>query len=67
MLKTYNVPNISCGHCVNTIQTELKMVPGVQNVQANEQSKAVLVGVSDPSVLSKVEATLEEIGYPAAK
>lgn len=62
--KTYHVPNISCGHCTKTIERELKVVTGVQKVQAEEVSKNVIVEVTAPEVLTQVEATLTEIGYP---
>ena len=64
--KTYTVPNISCGHCVATIERELKDVDGVQSVKANEQSKAVMVEVTDDSVLPAVTGMLAEISYPAS-
>ncbi|MCB9131551.1 MAG: heavy-metal-associated domain-containing protein [Anaerolineales bacterium] len=64
--KTYTVPNISCGHCVATIERELKDVDGVQSVKANEQSKAVMVDVTSDSVLPAVTSMLAEIGYPAS-
>lgn len=64
MTKTYVVPNISCGHCTTTIERELKLVAGVERVQAEEESKHVTVDVKDAAVLSAVEAMLDEIGYP---
>ena len=63
--KTYHVPAISCGHCVNTIERELKEVAGVQSVKAEEKSKNVTVDTVDEKTLATVEATLAEIGYPA--
>ena len=63
---TYTVPNISCGHCTATIERELKDVAGVQSVKANQDSKAVLVEVTDESVLPAVTGMLAEIGYPAS-
>ncbi len=66
-VKTYSVPNISCHHCVNTIERELKDVAGVTAVKGNVSSKAVMVEVVDASRLAAVEATLVEIGYPAAQ
>ena len=66
LTKTYSVPNISCGHCVATIERELKFVDGLESVQANEASRAVMVEVTSEDVLPAVEAMLEEIGYPAA-
>lgn len=64
--KTYTVPNISCGHCVATIERELKDVDGVQSVKASEGTKAVMVEVTDDSALPGVTSMLAEIGYPAS-
>ncbi len=64
--KTYTVNNISCGHCTATIERELKVVDGVQSVKADQATKQVTVEVKDQAVLSTVEATLQEIGYPAS-
>ena len=63
--KTYTVPAISCGHCVATIERELKMVDGVQSVKAEQVTKRVTVQVADDNLLPEVERTLVEIGYPA--
>ena len=65
--KIYEVPNISCGHCVATIERELDVVSGVTAVKADLDSKHVTVLYDDQAVLSEVERVLEEIGYPAAK
>jgi copper chaperone len=64
--KTYSVPGISCGHCVMTIERELKYVDGLQSVKADKDSRAVRVEVESDDVLAAVEAMLTEIGYPAA-
>ena len=65
--KTVSVPNIACGHCVNTIERELSELDGVQGVSANQESRTVAVqwdaGVTD---WPEVEALLDEIGFPAA-
>ena len=63
--KTYHVPNISCGHCTATIERELKFVDGVEQVNADQSSKDVVVNVRNEDVLRQVEAMLTEIGYPA--
>ena len=33
--KTFSIPNISCGHCVKTIQRELLEIPGVTGVEGD--------------------------------
>jgi copper chaperone len=63
--KTYNVPGISCGHCVATIERELKQLEGVLSVKAEQEPKRVTVEVADDKTLPEVEQTLVEIGYPA--
>ncbi len=64
--KTYNVPDISCGHCTATIERELKLVDGLDSVKAELDTKQVTVEVENDGVLAEVEKMLEEIGYPAA-
>ncbi len=51
--KTYSVPDISCGHCVMTIERELKYVDGLQSVKADQDTKAVRVEVESDNVLSQ--------------
>ena len=64
--KTVVVPNISCGHCTHTIESELAEVAGVQSVQADQESKKVTVSFDAPATWEKIVATLEEIDYPPA-
>jgi copper chaperone CopZ len=64
--KTVVVPNISCGHCTHTIESELADVAGVQSVKAEQESKKVTVNFDSPATWDKIVATLEEINYPPA-
>lgn len=64
---TYNVPNISCGHCVHTIQMELGDLIGVSNVQASQATRQVTVEFDPPATEEQIEATLVEINYPPVK
>lgn len=61
------VPNISCDHCVHTIQTELRDLEGIQRVDADRDSKVVTVEFDPPATREKIEALLAEIEYPAEK
>jgi len=63
---TYSVPNISCGHCVHTIQTELADMAGVKKVRANEATKMVDIEFEAPATEAKIKAALAEIDYPVA-
>ena len=63
---TYSIPNISCGHCVHTIQTELSDVAGVKAVNANQETKQVEIVFDAPASEEKIKALLVLIDYPAA-
>jgi copper chaperone CopZ len=65
--KVFSVPNISCHHCVHTIQNELGDLDGVRKVQADEATRKVTVTWDAPASLEKILATLKEINYPAAE
>jgi copper chaperone len=62
---TFNVPSISCGHCVRTIRTALGEVEGVQQVAVDIDTKQVEV-IYDPATVSEAQmkATLAEADYP---
>ncbi len=62
---TYSIPNISCGHCVHTIKTELSELPGVSAVEASAQSKTATITFEAPATEAKIKALLAEINYPA--
>jgi copper chaperone len=64
--KTFSIPNISCGHCVMTIQKELGEIEGVSKVKGDPTTKRITVEWSGPATLKQIRATLKEINYPAA-
>ena len=64
---TLKVPNISCMHCVRTIQTEIGALTGVKSVEARADTKEVKVAFDAPLTQAQIEATLAEIDYPAAR
>ena len=63
---TLSVPNISCGHCVSAIESELSEMSGVSSVKADAESKTVTVAFDAPATLEGIRETLTEINYPAA-
>lgn len=61
---TVKAPAISCGHCVHTIESEVSELAGVKNVKAEQNTKLVTIAFDDPATKEKIEALMEEIGYP---
>ena len=63
---TYSIPNISCNHCVHTIQNEVSELSGVQSVVADAGNKKATIVFDAPATEMQIKALLAEINYPVA-
>lgn len=63
----YSIPNISCGHCVHTIQMEVGELAGVESVMANQESKQATITFGAPATEDQIKTLLAEINYPVAE
>ncbi len=62
--ETFYAENIRCGGCVNTIQSELNKIPGVQGVAVSVPEKKISVmGIGIRRDL--ITKALSKMGYPA--
>ena len=62
--ETFNIPNISCGHCVMAVKNELNELAGIVNVEGDPQTKNVTVKYDEPANSDSIKAKLQEINYP---
>jgi len=62
MDKKFTVPEISCGHCKETIEKALD-IDGVSNVMVDIDKKAVSLSISDSIEMTTVASLLDEQGY----
>lgn len=62
---TYEIPNISCNHCVHTVQMEVGEIEGVDSVEAVADTKKATITFDDPATEEGIKALLAEINYPA--
>lgn len=60
----YSVPNISCGHCVHTIQMEVSEMEGVQSVKADQETRVVEISFEAPASEDAIKSLMDEINYP---
>jgi len=65
--KTFTVPNISCGHCTHTVETEVGELAGVMRVKAEQDTKQVTVEWAEPASWESIKSLLVEINYPPAE
>lgn len=63
---TYSIPNISCGHCVHTVKSEVSELPGVLSVDAELTTKQATITFEPPATEEKIKSLLQVINYPAA-
>ncbi len=64
--KTFNVPNISCHHCVAAIKTEVSGIKGVRNVSGDPAKKQVTIQWDAPATEEEIKKAMAEINYPPA-
>jgi copper chaperone CopZ len=65
---TLEAPDISCGHCIMSIEKAVTKLPGVKFVSGDPDTKQVTIEY-DPSAtqLAQIEGAMEEEGYPVKK
>ncbi|MER7006852.1 cation transporter [Dactylosporangium sp. NPDC000555] len=64
--QTYAVTGMTCGHCVQSVSSELGKLDGVQNVQVDLASGAVTVTSQALLDDAAVRAAVDEAGYQVA-
>jgi len=63
-----SVPDVSCEHCVKTINTSLGKISGIENVTTDIPTKTVHVRYNPDLVsMREIENTLDEEGYTIDK
>jgi len=63
LTRTYSVPDISCDHCKNAIETGVGPVDGVESVVVDVSAKTVAVTGGDDAA---IVAAIDEAGYDIA-
>ena len=59
----FTVPEISCGHCKETIESTINSLENVATVNVDIEQKSVMVKSSSDLDFSLVSNMLEEQGY----
>jgi copper ion binding protein len=60
---TYTVAGMTCGHCVNSVSTEVGQLPGVTDVRVDLATGQVTVTSEQVLADDAVRAAVEEAGY----
>jgi copper chaperone len=60
---TIGVDGMTCGHCVNAVQTEVGKLDGVTDVQVDLSSGQVTIVADREPSAEELQAAVEEAGY----
>ena len=63
MQTIYTVSGMTCGHCVSSVQSEVRQLPGVTDVQVDLVAGAVTVTSEQPVDDAAIRAAVDEAGY----
>ncbi len=62
--KTFNVPDMSCGHCKAAVEGELNKLSGVEKANADVGRGTVEVSYEEGTVTTEdLKGAIEEAGY----
>lgn len=64
---TLEAPDISCDHCIGSIEKAVTKLPGVRFLSGDPQKKAVNIDYDpDQASVEEIAAAMEEEGYPVS-
>ncbi len=66
MNEVLKVEGMSCGHCVNSIESSVGELEGVSSVKVDLASNQVTVQYDNAETLKKIKETIEDQGYEVA-
>jgi copper chaperone CopZ len=61
------IPTIHCRHCVQTIESEISVMPGVVSVRADLAKKEVEIEWTPEQNWQNISSMLKELNYPPQK
>lgn len=66
MTRALSVPDMSCGHCKETVEKALLAVDGVERASVDLEAKTVAVDHSDSVSEDVLRSAVTEAGYSVA-
>ena len=64
---TYSVTGMTCGHCVNSVSSEVGAIDGVTNVAVDLAAGTVTVTSGSPIDVDAIAKAVDEAGYQLVK
>jgi copper ion binding protein len=66
VIRTYNVPDVSCDHCVAAINRELSQIDGVSKIDVDLEAKRVKIEADESVSDERIIEGIYEAGFDVA-
>lgn len=63
----YQVTGMSCGHCEQSVRSEISAIAGVTNIEVSASTGRLVVSSDAPLNDAEVFAAVDEAGYSAVR
>jgi len=64
MKKSFEIQNLKCGGCANTIRKNVAQIEGIQQIEIDVEQHLVQFEAVDEAQANQVKEVLLKIGYP---
>jgi copper chaperone CopZ len=63
-MKTFEIVNLKCGGCVNTVKKGLLSIDGITSVEVDLDASIVTIPSDNEEIIAQAKAKLSKMGYP---
>jgi copper chaperone CopZ len=63
-MKTFDIVNLKCGGCVNTVKKGILSIDGIEKVEVDLEASKVIISTDNTKLINQVKVKLSKMGYP---
>ncbi len=63
-MKTFEIVNLKCGGCVNTVKKGVLSIEGINEVDIDLENSKITIPTDNDQLIDIVKAKLSKMGYP---
>jgi len=63
-MKTFDIVNLKCGGCVNTVKKGILSIDGIDQVEVDLEASKVTISTDNAKLINLVKEKLSKMGYP---
>ncbi len=63
-MKTFEISNLKCGGCVNTVKKGILSIDNIDQVEVDLETSKVTIETDNEELINRVKVKLSKMGYP---